>query len=170
MPHLSNRRTFALILCAAFACLLLTGLSSRALAGGDWNDGQSAWKGYQEGIALAKKEGKPVCLIFYTDWCPHCTNYSRVFHDAEVVETSKKFVMIRLNKDKNAELSGRYAADGQYIPRTYFLSSAGELFKDVHAPRANYMFFYDESRPASVLAGLRAALAKHDADGGDQKP
>jgi len=86
-------------------------------------------------LAAAKKEKKPICLIFYTEWCPHCANYSAVFHDPKVVDTTKRFVMIRLDKDKEAELSKKYAPDGEYIPRTYFLSSAGVLDADIHAPR-----------------------------------
>jgi len=129
-------------------------------AGGDWNDAQVGWQPYEQGLAAAKKEKKPVCLVFFTEWCPHCANYSAVFHDAKVVDQTKKFVMIRLDKDKNTELSKKYAPDGEYIPRTYFLSSAGDLDKDVHAPRDQYKYFYDEKDPASLLGGMSAALAK----------
>src|SRR5713101_2499322 len=82
--------------------------ASRAHAGGDWNDQQIGWKSYEEGLALAKKERKPICLVFYTEWCPHCRNYSGVFHDAKVVEKAKQFVMIRLDRDKNGEVSKKY--------------------------------------------------------------
>ena len=80
--------------------------------------------------------------------------------DPAVVAKAKDFVMIRLDKDQNTELSGKYAPDGQYIPRTFFLTPAGELEADVHAPRDQYKYFYDESDPKSVLAGMDAALAK----------
>jgi len=126
----------------------------------DWNDGEIAWKDYEAGLAAAKSEKKPVCLIFYTEWCPHCANYSKVFHDPKVVEKSKQLVMIHLDKDKNAALSGQYAADGQYIPRTYFLGPDGKLAADIHAPREQYKYFYDEKDPASVLAGMDEALKK----------
>jgi len=131
-----------------------------ARAGGDWNDDQIVWQPYETGLATAKKEKKPVCLIFYTEWCPHCKNYSQVFHDPKVVERSKQFVMIRLDKDKNAELSKKYAPDGEYIPRTYFLSSTGEIDASVHAPRDRLKYFYDEKDPAAVLAGMDEALSK----------
>ena len=98
-------------------------------AGGDWNDAQVGWQPYEQGLAAAKKEKKPVCLVFFTEWCPHCANYSAVFHDAKVVDQTKKFVMIRLDKD-------------------------------VHAPRDQYKYFYDEKDPASLLGGMSAALAK----------
>jgi hypothetical protein len=144
------------------AGLLALGLAAGvALAAGDWNDAGIAWKSYDDGLAEAKKEKKPVCLVFYTDWCPHCTNYSKVFHDPKVVEQSKNFVMIRLNKDKNKEISGKYAPDGEYIPRTFFLSPEGQLDDSVHAPRDKYKYFYSESDPASVLGGMEAALKKH---------
>src|SRR5947207_3393510 len=97
------RNGFSLALIAVL--LAASPVVRRAEAGGDWNDGQVAWKSYEDGMALAKKEQKPVCLIFFTEWCPHCRNYSGVFHDPKVVEQAKQFVMIRLDKDKNAELS-----------------------------------------------------------------
>ena len=133
---------------------------ARASAGGDWNDAKVQWQAYEQGIAAAKKDKKPVLLVFFTEWCPHCTNYSKVFHDQKVVDESKKFVMIRLDKDKNAELSKKFAPDGEYIPRTYFLNSDGALDPAITAPRAEYKYFYDERNPAQLLAGMDAALKK----------
>ncbi len=131
-----------------------------ARAGGDWNDAQIGWKTYEDGLAVAKKERKPICLVFYTEWCPHCRNYSGVFHDAKVVETAKQFVMIRLDKDKNGELSKKYAPDGDYIPRTYFLTADAVLDPEIHAPRPQYKYFYDEMQPGGVLSGMQQALKK----------
>jgi thiol-disulfide isomerase/thioredoxin len=140
--------------------IALTFFGAIAYAGGDWNDAGVKWQSYEDGLATAKKESKPILLVFYTEWCPHCTNYSKVFHDPKVAEKSKQFVMVRINKDQAAEISGKYAPDGQYIPRTYFLSSAGELQPDIHEQRDNYKYFFNESDPAGVLRGMDAALAK----------
>lgn len=131
-----------------------------ASAGGDWNDAKIQWQPYEQGIAAAKKDKKPVLLVFFTEWCPHCTNYSKVFHDQKVVDESKKFVMIRLDKDKNAELSKKFAPDGEYIPRTYFLASDGTLDAGLTAPRTEYKYFYDERDPAQLLASMDSALKK----------
>jgi thiol:disulfide interchange protein len=131
-----------------------------ALAGGDWNDQGIKWRTYEDGLAEAKKAKKPVLLIFYTEWCPHCANYSQVFHDPKVVEKSKLFVMVRIDNDKNQDLSKKFALDGAYIPRTYFLSAAGTVDPELHAPRDKFMYFYDEKNPESVLAGMDAALKK----------
>ncbi|MBI3767684.1 MAG: thioredoxin family protein [Deltaproteobacteria bacterium] len=152
----NRRRAVVLALVVAGAVLL----APRAQAGGDWNDTQIGWKSYEDGLALAKKERKPICLIFYTEWCPHCRNYSGVFHDPKVVEKSKQFVMIRLDKDKNREISGKYAPDGEYIPRTYFLTADGALDPEIHAPRGQFRYFYDETQPGDILNGMDTALKK----------
>lgn len=142
------------------AVALVAAAAAPALAGGDWNDKAIKWQTYDEGIAEAKKSKKPVLLIFYTEWCPHCTNYSKVFHDPEVIKKSTKFVMIRVDSDKNKELGKQFALDGGYIPRTYFLDSSGKVDPEIHAPREQFKYFYDERNPQSVLAGMDAALKK----------
>lgn len=136
-------------------------LSARAYAGAEsWNDAAIKWMGYEEGLKAAKEQGKPVCLIFYTGWCPHCANYAKVFSDPKLVEKSKSFVMVRLDSDKNKEISGKYKPDGEYIPRTFFLSSDGELDDSLSETRPQYKYFYSESDPSSVMAGMDRALAK----------
>ncbi len=135
-------------------------LSQPAVAGGDWNNAGIKWQPYEQGLALAKKENKPVCLIFYTEWCPHCTNYSKVFHDAKVVQRAKQFVMIRIDDDKNPAVGKKYAPDGRYIPRTFFLSPAGMLDPSIHEARARDKYVYNEHEPAAVLAGMSQALQK----------
>jgi thiol-disulfide isomerase/thioredoxin len=143
--------------------LVLTALlvaAARPALAHDWNDAGIKWRPYEEALAAAKKEKKPVCLIVFTEWCPHCKNYSEVFHEPKVVEKSKKFVMVHVDKDKSPEVSKQYAVDGEYIPRTYFLSSAGKVDPSIHAPREKFQYFYDEKEPASVLAGMDAALKK----------
>jgi thioredoxin-like negative regulator of GroEL len=139
---------------------MMIGAPTSVRAGGDWNDSGIKWKSFDEGVAEAAKEKKPICLVLYTEWCPHCTNYSAVFHDAKVVEQSKNFVMIRVDKDKNPEISKKYAPDGEYIPRTYFLSPDGKLDPEIHAPRDQFKYFYDERVPGSVLGGMEEALKK----------
>ena len=126
----------------------------------DWNDKQIAWKSYDDGLAEAKKTNRPICLIFYTTWCPHCANYSQVFSDPKVVEKSRSFVMIRLDADKNKDLGQKYSPDGSYIPRTFFLTSSGELDASLSESREKFKYFYDEKNAASVLAGMDRALQK----------
>jgi tetratricopeptide (TPR) repeat protein len=126
----------------------------------DWNDAGIAWRPYDEGLKEAATAKKPVLLVFYTEWCPHCRNYQRVFHDPRVVAGAKDFVMIRIDRDRTPEVSTRYTPDGEYIPRTYFLSSDGVLEPTIHAPREQYLYFYDEHDPTPLLAAMDAARTK----------
>ena len=131
-----------------------------AHAGGDWNDKGIGWQAYEPGLAKAKQEKKPVMLVVFTEWCPHCTNYSKLFHDPQVVEKSRQFVMVRVDKDKQPEVSKQNAPDGEYIPRTYFLSPDGVLDPAIAAKRDRYRYFYNESDPKDVLTAMDSALAK----------
>ncbi|HYD47611.1 MAG TPA: thioredoxin family protein [Terriglobales bacterium] len=142
----------------ALTALLL--LVAPAFGGGDWNDSGIKWMSYDEGLAAAKKEKKPILLVLFTEWCPHCTNYAKQFHDPKVIEKSKQFVMIRVESDKRKDISSMYKPDGEYIPRTFFLSSNGEMDPSLDAGRPKYKYFYDENSPAGILAGMDRALAK----------
>ncbi len=143
---------------AALAALFLVLGNGAVHAGGDWNDGGIEWRSYADGLAEAKKSSKPVLLIFFTEWCPHCTKYSGLFHDEKVVAKAKDFVMIRLDKDKEAELSGKYAPDGQYIPRTFFLSPSGDVLSSIKAPREKYQHFFNPQESGELLAAMDSAL------------
>ncbi len=157
--HRGSSVTIALV--GGLLILSTLGLAGTALAGGDWNDQGVAWKSYDDALAEAKKSKKPICLIFYTQWCPHCQNYSGVFHDPKVVEKSKEFVMVRIDADKDQKLSDQFALDGKYIPRTYFLAPDGKVDAEITVTgRDKFKYFYDEKNPASVLAGMDTALKK----------
>jgi hypothetical protein len=131
-----------------------------ASAGETWNAAQIDWQPYEAGLAKAKAENKPICLVLYTGWCPHCRNYSRVFDDANVVARAKRFVMIKLNADERHDVAAKHQPDGGYVPRTFFLAPDGVLAADIHAPRPKYRYFFDEHNPASLLAGMDEALRK----------
>jgi protein-disulfide reductase (glutathione) len=160
---IASGMTFSAIRTAAGAAVAAIGLlalaSTASAGGGDWNDTGVAWKSYEEGLKEAKSENKPILLVFYTEWCPHCTNYSQIFHDPGVVALSKKFVMIRVDNDKDADTSAKFAPDGKYIPRTFFLKSDGTLMPEITEQRPTYKYFYNEKDPASITRSMNAALA-----------
>ena len=157
----AKMKKIAVAVLGVFAVAALAALAApRAFAAGDWNDAGVKWVSYKDGLAAAKKANKPICLIFYTDWCPHCKNYSSVFHDEKVVAASKDFVMIRLNADQEKEVAQQFALDGGYIPRTYFLSSDGKVDGSIKARPDKFMYFYDEKDPQSVLTGMAEAKKK----------
>ena len=156
-----SRIAGAVGLALALAVVAMLARSTSSWAGAeDWNDANIQWMSYEDGLAAAKKDHRPICLIFYTTWCPHCANYSKVFSSSEVVKKSKSFVMVRLDKDKNTELSKKYSPDGEYIPRTYFLSPDGQLDASLAETRDQFKYFYSESEPTAILAGMDRALKK----------
>lgn len=126
-----------------------------------WNAAQIDWQPFEAGLAKAKADKKPICLVIYTTWCPHCRNYSKVFDDARVVERAKSFVMIRIDADQEEAVATRFAKDGSYIPRTFFLAPDGTADFDIHPARPKYIYFYNENDPGALLGGMDEALKKH---------
>lgn len=131
-----------------------------AATGESWNAAQIAWQPYEAGLRQAKAQHKPVCLVFSTTWCPHCKNYSHVFDDQRVVARARDFVMIHLDADVEETIAAKYALDGSYIPRTFFLAPDGTLDDSIHAARARSRFFYDERDPGALLAAMETAHQK----------
>jgi protein-disulfide reductase (glutathione) len=151
------------------AALLMLGCSLSACVGAgtplatapsDWNVREVAWLPYEAGLAAGRAQRKPIVLVFYTDWCPHCHNYSRLFHDSEVVRLSRQFVMIRVERDGHRELSARYAIDGEYIPRTFFLSAEGAVANDLTSDNQDFLYFLDEHDPTELISLMEVALER----------
>ncbi len=139
---------------AVLLLAILLGRPAVAGAAADWNDAVIHWRPYTQGLAEARAQHKPVCVVLYPSWCPHCRNYRRVFYAPDIVHESQEFVMIRVDADAHPAISRRFAYDGEYIPRTYFMSSAGRIDPRIHADRDAYAFFYDEDNPISLLDGM----------------
>jgi thiol-disulfide isomerase/thioredoxin len=128
-----------------------------------WGGRAIAWRTPEEGLAEAKRAGKPVLVVIYTTWCPHCRNYSKVFADPRVAQAAKPFVMVREDGDAKTEFAAKLAPDGSYIPRTLFLRPDGSLAKEIRAHDGRYGYFYDEDDAAPLLAAMeraRVALAQ----------
>lgn len=125
-----------------------------------WNDAQISWVGFEEGLARAHAENRPMLLVMHADWCVHCRNYSHVFEDPRIVERARDLVMVRIDVDDERDIASRYALDGGYVPRTYFLAPDGTPRTDVDARRARFRFFYDEHDPTSLLTAMNTVLAR----------
>lgn len=126
----------------------------------DWNDAKIRWRGFEAGLAEAKRTRKPVCLVFYADWCKACQAYRRVFFDDKVVAMSDRFVMVRVNRDQAAALSKRFDIDGQYIPRTFFLGPDGALDPEIKRLGRTHAYFYDPRSSSALRSGMKWALKR----------
>jgi thioredoxin-like negative regulator of GroEL len=153
-----RRVLLAALASAAFGCTPVAASAPGELPPADWNVGGVHWLPYEEGLATAKANNQPIVLIFYTDWCPHCHNYSRLFHDPEVVRSSSRFVMIRVERDGHRDISSRYDIDGEYIPRTFFLKPTGAVLSELTSDNDDFLYFLDEHDPAELIALMQLAL------------
>jgi thiol:disulfide interchange protein DsbD len=87
------------------------------------------WIPYDEALlARAAKEGRPVMVDFYADWCIPCRALEKdVFRDPEVVRLSRHFLTLRLDlttrRDSQREILSRYEVRG--VPTVVFLDAEG---------------------------------------------
>lgn len=82
---------------------------------------------YKAALETAKKEGKPVVLVFSAAWCPPCQAMKKtVYPSAEVKPLQDKFVWAYLDVDveANAAAAEKYKVQG--IPHVQFLDKDGK--------------------------------------------
>lgn len=149
--------------------LALAGANPATAPVEDWNDAQVTWRDYPTGLAEARRDDKPICLVFYADWCTGCQAYRKLFFDPKVVALTKEFVMVRVNRDHAPELSEKYAVDGEYIPRTFFLSPAGALDKEIRRLGQEQAYYYDVTNTSAVRSGMKWALKRFGKLAGKKK-
>ncbi|MBN1625935.1 MAG: thioredoxin fold domain-containing protein [Deltaproteobacteria bacterium] len=88
------------------------------------------WQPYDESVLLsAGREGKPVILDFYADWCIPCKGLDKtVFGDPEVIDLSKGFIAVRIDLTREQpfqeEVLKRYSVTG--VPTVIFINRNGE--------------------------------------------
>lgn len=85
-----------------------------------------SWVGYDEGMALGKKEGGKILLHFYTDSCSWCKKMEKeIFSQSDAADfINQNFVPIRVNANYEKQLSEAYGVSG--VPATFFLDKNGE--------------------------------------------
>lgn len=123
-----------------------------------WDDSIS-WKTWDEGSKLAKSSGKPIFLLVYANWCPHCKNLKTVFADPEVQKLADKMIMVRQDSDADDAgwLASRVGSFGSYVPRIFFLSADGSVKPELTSGNPKYPYFYTPDGVAQLKASMRQA-------------
>ena len=126
---------------------------------GDWNTEQIQWLRFQDALKLMGKDGRPALIVFHAEWCPHCKTYSRLFHDPEVVEFSKKFIMVLVDIDRDWEINQALGKYGTYVPRTLFVSRDGTVEWARRGWKPRYPHLLDQSSSGELKQLMRDTLA-----------
>jgi len=82
-----------------------------------------------ESMETLKKEGRPVLIDFYADWCAACVALDRkTFADKRVAEKSKAFTMVRVDCTSpdsiSQALTEKFKVSG--LPTLVFMGADGE--------------------------------------------
>lgn len=77
-------------------------------------------------VAQAKAENKPLVLDFHAEWCIPCRRMeTEVFPSPKVAELLKKTVFVRIDTDKDPELSEKFGVVG--LPDVRFFDRDGKF-------------------------------------------
>lgn len=84
------------------------------------------WYSYDEGLALAKQEGKKMFVHFYANWCAYCKKMeNETLKNSAVIDSlNQDFIPVRVNSDKDRDLARKFYIRG--LPSTWFVSETGE--------------------------------------------
>jgi thiol-disulfide isomerase/thioredoxin len=122
--------------------------------------GPIQWQTWEQGLAQAQAEGKPICLVVYADWCPHCRELAPVFSQPAIATLAQRLVMVRQDSDERpAWLTQRFGRLGAYVPRVLFLRPDGSLIEEIVSGHPRYPYFYSPLVSDRLLANMHAAIA-----------
>jgi thiol:disulfide interchange protein len=89
-------------------------------------------------MAQAKQENKPLVLDFHAEWCIPCRQMEKdVFPNPRVAALLKKVIFVRIDTDKESELTHKLGVVG--LPDIRFANADGKIvsktvgFQDVEA-------------------------------------
>jgi hypothetical protein len=79
---------------------------------------------FDEGLKLARQQGKPVVLFLYSDECPYCQQMENiVFPDPSLEQFRNSFVWLKIISKKQTEFGERFKQQG--YPLTLVLNGVG---------------------------------------------
>jgi len=141
------------------ATIRQTGYTARVVNGKEKASGGPAVLSVPRGFALldealtqAQKEGKPVVLDFFAEWCAPCLRMEKTtFKDEKVRALLERCVFVRVDTDKHPELAKRMAVEG--LPDIRFALPDGREIKRLRS-------FQDAESLSSELESLLRMIEK----------
>lgn len=129
----------------------------------EWNGDQIAWMSYESGLAEAAAQGKAVFLLLHTNWCPVCRTYRQRFYNSSVVDLSRKFVFVLVDRDARKDVGSRYDKHCAYIPCTMILSPDGQPDERLQPGGRAMPYYLDVRSKWGLVAFLKAAAKRYPA-------
>ncbi|CAD5123753.1 DgyrCDS12067 [Dimorphilus gyrociliatus] len=112
-----------------------------------------------QAITMAKDSDKLIFLLLHKSWCRACKELKPSFSsDNELLELSKKFIMVNLEDDEEPR-DDKYSPDGGYIPRAFFLQKNGEPILSLYNKEGNEKYKYYYSFSSQVVKSMNEALS-----------
>lgn len=136
-----------------------------ASASAPWNGDHIQWVPWEQAVATAKREEKPIFMLIHKTWCSACKALEKDFSaSAEIEALSEHFVMANVEDDDEPS-DKQYNAQGSYSPRILFLYPDGavaDVINDSGDP--GHLHFYGDapSIVRSMLKALGAITGTHD--------
>ena len=126
----------------------------------DWNDRELKWSKPSEGLLAMKRGGANGLLVVFAEWCPVCHEYSKTFHDSEVVAALRDVTVMRIDQDGSDKLVHRFTPDGEYVPLTFFLGSDGKPISDLYESDPKFKYFFPPDHASDLAMLIRAMVSK----------
>ncbi len=114
-------------------------------------------KDYEQGLAQARDEKRPVILDFYADWCGWCKVLDReVYAHPDMAKPLAAYVCIKIDVDREPQVAHAYQVSS--LPRTVVLNAEGRIVGDQigYLPKERFQAFLAQAQQTPKEAILDA--------------
>lgn len=114
------------------------------------------YEDFDEGLAEARRTGKPMMIDFYTDWCGWCDELDKkVYTDSDIIKLAEDFISVKIDADEDEETKEKYRVNA--YPTIIFTDSQGKEISKIRGYKKAPFFAQSMSQ---VLAKVPKPVVK----------